>query len=223
VPNRFLELEKTLVAKRAAPRPLTLSSSFGRWTFARSASLPAGTIARTKRLEGSIEHMYLDTRGNVTVGVGRMLPTADAAAKLAFVRNSDGKPASAQEIKDEFALVKSKEKAKSASWYKQFTALHLTETTIDALLTENLDGVEKGLKDLFPAYDAYPEAAREALIDMAFNLGLTGLKEKFPKFVGHVTNKEWASAAAQSKRGGISDGRNEEIRKLLLDAAGAAP
>ena len=54
--------------------------------------------------------MYLDTVGAVTVGVGRMLPDAGAAAKLAFVRNADQAAATAQEIKDEFAVVHGQEK-----------------------------------------------------------------------------------------------------------------
>ena len=36
--------------------------------------------------EGEIPHLYLDTVGAVTVGVGNMLPGAAAAQKLEFVR-----------------------------------------------------------------------------------------------------------------------------------------
>lgn len=222
MPNRFLELEKTLNDKRGATRPHALSATVGRWSFARSTTIPGDSLERTKRFEGSINHMYLDTVGAVTVGVGRMLPDAEAAAKLAFVRNADQASATPQEIKDEFAVIHGKEKGKVASFYKQFTTLHLTDATIEALLTENLEGVVNGLSGKLPDYGSYPVKVQEALVDMAFNLGLNGLMTKFPKFVGHIKKRDWKAAAGESKREGISDTRNAEIKTLLTDAAAAA-
>ncbi len=35
--------------------------------------------------EGNITHMYLDTKGKVTVGIGAMLPDVNAAKKIGFV------------------------------------------------------------------------------------------------------------------------------------------
>jgi GH24 family phage-related lysozyme (muramidase) len=220
MPNRFLELEKTLNAKRASTQAHALSTPlFTRWSLARGVTIPGGALERTKRFEGSISHMYLDTVGAVTVGVGRMLPDAVAAAKLAFLRNADQAAAAAQEIKDEFSVVHGKEKGKVASFYKQFTTLHLTDATIDTLLTEDLERVVTGLTGKLPDYGSYPEKVQEALVDMAFNLGLNGLMTKFPKFVGHIKQRGWKAAAGECKRGGISDARNNEIKQLLLDAA----
>jgi GH24 family phage-related lysozyme (muramidase) len=220
MPNRFLELEKTLNAKRASTQAHALSTPlFTRWSLARGVTIPGGALERTKRFEGSISHMYLDTVGAVTVGVGRMLPDAVAAAKLAFLRNADQAAAAAQEIKDEFSVVHGKEKGKVASFYKQFTTLHLTDATIDTLLTEDLERVVTGLTGKLPDYGSYPEKVQEALVDMAFNLGLNGLMTKFPKFIGHIKQRDWKAAAGECKRGGISDARNNEIKQLLLDAA----
>jgi GH24 family phage-related lysozyme (muramidase) len=217
--NRWLELEKTLDTKRGSTaRTLSLRSA-RTWTYARSNAVPAGAIERAKRLEGSIEHLYLDTKGYVTVGVGRMLPDADAAAKLAFLRNADDKAATEQEIKDEFAVVAGKPMGKAASYYKQFTTLHLAQTTIDALLTENLETVVNRLKGDFPDYDTYSEGVQEALIDMAFNLGNDGLVKKFPKFVGHIKKKAFKAAAKESHRRDVGKSRNDEIKTLLEDAA----
>ena len=46
--------------------------------------------ALIKRGEGCISHMYLDTVGKVTVGVGNMLPTAEAAVELPFIDRDTG-------------------------------------------------------------------------------------------------------------------------------------
>jgi GH24 family phage-related lysozyme (muramidase) len=46
-------------------------------------------LPKLKVFEGSVPYMYLDTTGNVTVGVGKMLPNAAAAQKLGFIRRPD--------------------------------------------------------------------------------------------------------------------------------------
>ena len=86
--NRWLELERSLESKKRV---------VGTWVYAHSTTTPAGALARAKRTEGNLDHLYLDTAGYVTVGVGHMLPAADAAATLAFLRNADDAAASAQE------------------------------------------------------------------------------------------------------------------------------
>jgi GH24 family phage-related lysozyme (muramidase) len=144
-----------------------------------------------------------------------MLPDAAAAAKLPFVRNSDGAAASAREITDEFTALKAKDAGKVASYYKAYTTLHLTADSIQALLTEDLEKVVGGLESKFPDYAAYPAGVQAALIDMAFNLGLNGLMTKFPTFVGLIKKKDFKGAARESRRGGISADRNTEIAGLL--------
>ena len=222
MPNRFLELERALQTKRSAQPQAPPARPIRQWSLARSTTIPGSALERTKRLEGSIPYLYLDTVGAVTVGVGRMLPDADAAARLAFLRNLDDSGAGEQEIKDEYAVIHGKEKGHVASWYKQFTALHLADATIDSLLTADLETVVTGLKGKLADYDTYPVGVQEALVDMAFNLGLSGLMNKFPKFIEHIKAKAYKAAADESRRGGVSDARNEEIKKLLTDAAAAA-
>ncbi len=71
-------------------------------------------LPKLKEFEGNYSYMYLDTTGNVTVGVGEMLPNAAAAQKFAFVRRADATakppvlpgPATADEIKADFDNVK---------------------------------------------------------------------------------------------------------------------
>ena len=48
-------------------------------------SLRRRVRAHIKHGEGSINHMYLDTVGKVTVGVGNMLPSIESAQALPFV------------------------------------------------------------------------------------------------------------------------------------------
>ena len=46
-------------------------------------------LPKLKEFEGAIPYMYLDTGGNVTVGVGNLLASANDAKQLGFVRRAD--------------------------------------------------------------------------------------------------------------------------------------
>jgi hypothetical protein len=81
--------------------------------------------------------------------------------------------------------------------------------------------VEDEVKNQFPAYVKYPRGAQEAITDMAYNLGISGLLAKFPKFVEAVQAQDWGSAAAQSRRKGVGVSRNAQVRQLLEQAAAA--
>ena len=59
-----------------------------------------------KECEGSISHMYLDTKGFVTVAVGQLLRTVEAAQELGFVHRDTGDPATAAEIAPDYESVK---------------------------------------------------------------------------------------------------------------------
>ena len=96
-------------------------------------------LPKLKQFEGVASYMYDDTAGNVTVGVGNMLPSVAAAQKLAFVRRPDiaakppvlAGPASPDEIKTDFDNVNKQPAGKLVTYYKQFTKLDLPETVID--------------------------------------------------------------------------------------------
>jgi GH24 family phage-related lysozyme (muramidase) len=184
-----------------------------------------------KIFEGSIPFMYVDTTGNVTVGVGNMLPTAAEAQKLAFQRRPDptanppitaAQPATAAEILADFNNVARQTHGQSAGFYKQFTKIDLPENAIDALLQSRVTEFLTGLTPAFPDYNQYPEEVCAALFDMAFNLGLTKLTTEFPKFCAAVKRKDWVTASAQCHRNGIQESRNTWTKAQFDHAALAA-
>ena len=79
---------------------------------------------------------------------------------------------------------------------------------------------ETAMQELFSGYDSYPQPAKEAIVDMAYNIGPEHLPAKFPKFVAAVEKKEWLSAAQESRRNPKQVGkkRNRAV-KALLEAA----
>ncbi len=170
------------------------------------------------RWEGRFAYMYLDTRGFVTVGVGKMLPDVAAAQALGFVRRSDGQPATAAEIKADFERVKQQPMGRLAKTYKASTLLDLPDAAIDALLESTVAGFETSLSANFAGYEHYPACAKRALLDMVYNLGSSKLLA-FKNLKRAVEFGQWAVAAQECERRGPSAERNSWTREMFLKAA----
>lgn len=59
-------------------------------------------MRQLEQQEGRINHMYRDTRGFITVGVGHLLSHPQAATRQAFIHRDSQQPASDAEIRAEF-------------------------------------------------------------------------------------------------------------------------
>ena len=174
--------------------------------------------------EGRINHLYLDTKGLVTVGVGTMLPNVAAAQALRFVVRSTQAAASAKEIETDFNAVLAMTASQLAAKYRPSTLLDMSEDQIDTLLDSEITTREAGLRVQFKDYDTYPAGARRALIDMVFNLGMgsaaknTGLLA-FKTMKTAIEADDWKKAAAACHRKGPSEERNNWTRDRFLESA----
>lgn len=178
-------------------------------------------IDRTREFEGAITWMYLDTTGNVTVGAGHLLADASAASALDFVdKDNPSTHISDSQKRADFATVDGMEAGHLAAYYRNATRSRITVDSINELLETDLTAVETSLQGRLTAYNSYPGSAQAGLIDMAFNLGIAKLFRDFPTFVAAVRRTDWAVAASESHRRGISDARNDTIRDLFLAAEG---
>jgi hypothetical protein len=73
----------------------------------------------------------------------------------------------------------------------------LPHPTVDALLARHLTFFDTHLNLRFPNYSLFPHAAKLGLLDMIYNLVVTGLFNGFPTFMSDVQNQNWAGAATQ--------------------------
>lgn len=179
------------------------------------------SLAHLEIFEGVVPWMYLDTRGFVTVGVGEMLANATKAQTLNFV-DPRGGPSTPDAILDEFDRVSSLAPGKVAAFYRSPVSPVLPQATIDTLLMNHLNFFDGQLAGRFPAYASFPDAAKLGLLDMTYNLGVTGLFSGFPHFMASVDGQDWLGAAANCHRVGPSQVRNEWTRQQFLAAAAAA-
>ena len=166
-------------------------------------------VARLKKFEGCVSNMYRCTGGEVTIGVGHAIPNAGEATKLTW--ETGGAAA-------DFERVAAAPKGMPASAYAGLTQCRMSGGDIEALVEADVRSFEAQLAATLPNWASYPAPVQEALFDMAFNLGLGGLK-KFRRMLAAIDAGDWDTAAAQSHRQGIGDGRNQEIATLLRSAS----
>jgi len=206
----------------------------------------AAAMLGSPDVEGRVAHMYLDSKGKVTVGVGQLLPSASIAAEYPFFLGA-GKPSQAsmsgstaggavpamsnggtgitvgrratrQEIEAEFRKVKALTPNLPARWYGKHTTLVLKEEEITALLFKRIRTFETSLRGVFHEWDKFPASAQLALLDLQYNTG--SVASKFPSLTRAAKAHDWARCAIECHRAPpVGAKRNLNTRLLFLQAA----
>lgn len=166
--------------------------------------------------EGNIEHMYLDKKGYVTIGVGHYITNSTSAQKLTLY-TAKGKKATLAEIKLDFDNVKKQKIGLEAGIYKQFTKLYMKDVDIEAITDNHITNFEKELKRVYSGFFTFPKEVKLALFDMIFNLGQTKLQRQYKKMNAAVAKKDWLTAAKESKRR-VNVKRDKYVKDLFIKA-----
>jgi GH24 family phage-related lysozyme (muramidase) len=171
--------------------------------------------------EGNIAHMYLDSVGKVTVGIGNLLATRVAALELAFVNRATAESATQAEIAADFEAVSRQAWPRVARFYRSVTALDLPGPRIDELFRQRVERFRQELHAAYPDFEGYPGSVQLAMLDMAFNLGTQGLKKGWPNLNRAIGGRDWTTAAIESYRPQSSATRNAKVKALFARAADA--
>jgi GH24 family phage-related lysozyme (muramidase) len=172
---------------------------------------PDDVVARLEKFEGRVPYMYLCTGGEVTIGIGHAIPSPADAGQLPWQTS----PASAQ---SDFAAVAAASKGLVAAHYSSLTTCRMNDDAISQLAAADVQRFTGLLAANFTNWNNYPAPVQAALFDMAYNLGVGGLK-KFHNLLAAVDAGDWETAAQQCHRMGISDTRNQETAALFRQAA----
>ena len=173
---------------------------------------------RLRQHEGVINHLYLDSLGLVTCGVGHMIDSPSRMAGVEMVCQ-DGTTATLDEKITEWNAVGILQPAHLPPFYEARTKLRMTPEFIEALLDSDVQGFAGLLARLIPGFDTFPGPAQEALLDMAFQLGAGGLVTKFPHLMSAVKARDWNACAENCHRAGIQEWRNTATADLFKQAA----
>ena len=187
--------------------------------------------------DGAYPFMYLDSRANVMVGVGRMLRTSSAAHQISFLRRQDRSRPTMAEVTAAYMRVRGSLANRQPPTYRGLTDLDLAPGEADRMLDQDLEQAEDDCRRLFGGWNTFPLPAQLALLDMVHNPGeerpLTaqekwaGQREvgafQFIPLRASVAKAEWLAASRQCERLGISGPRNQWTRDRFIEAAHIAP
>jgi GH24 family phage-related lysozyme (muramidase) len=186
--------------------------------------------------EGFYTWMYLDSVGLVTVGYGSMLPDAEAAKAIPFVKIKGG-AATPAEIKAAYDVVHSGAAAQKAALprqkfgakhYEKVTDLRITQATASKLRDAHVDADYRQLQLIYPQFDTFPDNAKLALFDMIYNVGAGHGKTRHHRasglraYVGMnaaIAQGDWSTAAQHCHRHGIPPERNRVTAELFKTCA----
>lgn len=174
------------------------------------------TVELIKQHEGAVPYMYRDTKGNVTIGVGYLIPSVQAALKLPFIHEKNFKLATQTEIQAEYEKISRLPFGQNitARRFKEYTKLILNDFIINRLLILMIEEKESQLAKKIPI-KSYPLAVQVVLVEMAYNLGSEGLFRKFPKFIQAISNGNWMEASKECRSRNVNEHRNQ-MRATLL-------
>jgi len=184
---------------------------------------------KLEQYEGRVNHLYLDSKGKVTVGVGCLIANRAAMSLLTMYKagpNGVQQTATLQDKQFEYDYIAKLAKGQYAVWYKPYAKLTMKNCDIDALRDRKLNSFYLELTNIyaksrgcFESFDHFPRQVKMALLDMIFNLGATRLLHIFVKMNASVRVGDWERAAQQCHRASIGAERNQYVRRLFLSAA----
>jgi GH24 family phage-related lysozyme (muramidase) len=171
--------------------------------------------------EGVAHALYLDVHKPplVTTAIGLMIPTLAACQRLPW--QCAGRPATADEINDDWATVRSMRGGQLAEVYASKLRCRLTDDAIEAATVAQLDADVALLERRWPAFASFPQGVQQALCGMGWALGAGAQRPglcspEWPHLQAAIDRQDWSEAAAQCAITTSPDSRNESHRALFL-------
>lgn len=158
-------------------------------------------------MEGRVPWMYPDSEGNVTIGVGHLIPNAESGTGLPLMARKAKRAATPDEIRAAWTYVRTNR--------QPYRDVYLEEPAIDKLLEQDCARCQYPLRRAFGTALDLPRPAVIALWDMAFNLGSFGA---FPRLRMAIAIGDFEMASQECVRRSIGKIRNDMTREMLLDA-----
>ncbi len=171
------------------------------------------------KFENLIQHIYLDTEGKITTGVGALIDDEDVFMAVDWL--VDGKrPATVAEKKaayDHFQDLKRQEKfgqKYGAGYYKDESRLQVPEEYALKRLNEHLQNDLKKLREGIDGFDNLPYPLKDVLMDIRYNTG--SVTRKNWKFLREgIDKKDLTQIFNHVNRPQVSSSRNKWTKERV--------
>lgn len=217
-------LGETNGSYRIAENALSSTQSDGRHTATSDTSderllREAAERLKDPKFEGFIPHIYLDTKGKITTGVGALVDDEDAFLAVDWL--VDGKrPATVAEKKAAYARfqdLKRQEKfgqKYGAGYYKDKSRLQVSEEYALQRMNEHLQNDLKKLREGIDGFDKLPYPLKEVLLDIRYNTGAVS-PEKWPRLRNGIHEKNLTKIYHNVNRLKIQAKRNQWAKERI--------
>lgn len=172
-------------------------------------------LENLRQTEGEVLYPYLDTKGNITVGIGENIDDLQAFLNTEFKIN--GRAALREEKQHFYEVLKNLNKNGNlkAEAYQNKTPLTISKNLAEKMLKQHLKADMAFLKTQFTDFDVFPQALKEVLLDIEYNTG--GLtRARWPKLYEAVEKKNLEGVKKETRRKNLPK-RNAWTRKRLED------
>ncbi len=169
--------------------------------------------------EGFIPHIYLDTEGKITTGVGALIDDEDAFMAVDWL--VDGKrPATDAEKKAAYARFQDLKRQKKfgqkygAGYFKDKSRLQVSEEYALKRMNEHLQNDLKKLREGIDGFDNLPYPLKEVLLDIRYNTGAVS-PEKWPRLRNGIREKNLTKIYHNVNRLKIQAERNQWAKERI--------
>ena len=179
-------------------------------------------IEFTVPLEGKASWMYCDTKRLVTVGIGCLIDSVEAAQNLPFRWRDTNKRATASEIAAEWKAIKAIGQTGDGNWsykhYGNYAKLYLPDSDINRIAFDKLYSNARIILKYYPDFDKWPADAQMAVMQMAWWMG-PNFPVGWPNLSRELNKQNFTYAADNCLVNGKPAPRNTLDRDLFLTAA----
>lgn len=178
----------------------------------------AKTHLRSKDAEDTVEHIYLDIFGNITVGAGKVINDEKTFMAVNFEVN--GRPATVAEKREAYQTFQKLRRnnmfgrTKKANDYEKYSPLRVTPQTIENLLDRHVRNDIRQLRKGMPEFEHLPMALQEVLVDIRYNSGAI-TEKSWPKLREAIREKNLSKIIERLNRPDIPEKRNKWAREKI--------
>jgi hypothetical protein len=155
-------------------------------------------------VENFLPYMYQDSEGNVTVGIGHLLRTADDATPLNFIKLGPNVGATAIHIEKAFDRVKRAPVGGNtvAAAFEKLTHIRISEAEAEMRALDKMNEFLGFItQTYFPEFHTFPVLAKMGHLDLAYTSGAEGSRKKYKRFAAAVDRRDWKQAGVEQRDG----------------------
>ncbi len=173
--------------------------------------------------EGSIDNIYLDTKGYITIGKGENVDDKKTFMAL-NLKNGNREATYAEKlvVYNKFLELKRKKEYGNkygSDYYKKYSSLRITPQTMDELLESHLRNDISRLRKGIPEFDKLPIELMEVLVDIRYNSGAI-TEERWPNLRRGIRDKNLTAIANEINRKDVSQKRNDWAKERIKSITG---